>query len=278
VSETKKPTEPAESGQRDLWAIVRRAEKGDESTLPALRQALAAHGGLVESAGNLARQVQATLVGNAAGKNLLFRESLMAKVDRLRADLAGPDPTPLENLLADRIALCWLSLHDAEARFAQAEDLTFKQAEFWQHRIDCAHRRYLSAIKTLATIRKFALPALQVNIARRQVNVLNSAPEGSPGASKDGAGQAGRTPPLGEIVPESASQPGDGAGREFPLARRHRVDREQRPSGRKALLEGHGCRLQPRCRRRCRIRCSCGAKPGADETRRYSTRLDTKAG
>jgi hypothetical protein len=184
VSETKKPTDRPRPPQPDVWALVRRAEGGDESAVPELRQALAASGGLVESAGNMARQVQTTLIRNAAGNNLFFREGLEAKINRLRAELAGQDPTPLENLLADRIALCWLSLHDAEARYAQAQDLTIKQAEFWQHRIDCAHRRYLSAIKTLATVRKLALPALQFNIARRQVNVLNSTPEGPPAPAK----------------------------------------------------------------------------------------------
>jgi len=129
-------------------------------------------GGLVETAGNMALQVQAALIRKAAGTNLFFKEGLEAKMGQLRTDLAGTDPTPLERLLADRIALCWLSLHNAEARFAQTEGLTWKQTESWQRWIDAAHRRYLSAVKTLATVRKLALPALQVNIARRQVNVL----------------------------------------------------------------------------------------------------------
>src|SRR5437899_754455 len=67
---------------------------------------------------------------------------------------AVPGAPPLERLLADRIALCWLSLHDAEVRFAQAKDLSISQAAYWQKRIDAAHKRYLSAIKTLATVRK----------------------------------------------------------------------------------------------------------------------------
>jgi hypothetical protein len=40
--------------------------------------------------------------------------------------------------------------------------------------MDRAHKRYLSAIKTLATVRKLALPVLQVNIAKKQVNVAGS--------------------------------------------------------------------------------------------------------
>ena len=37
--------------------------------------------------------------------------------------------------------------------------------------ITAAQKRYLAAIKGLAEVRKLALPALQVNIARKQVNV-----------------------------------------------------------------------------------------------------------
>jgi hypothetical protein len=171
VPEAKKAAELA-AAQTDVIQLVRRAERGDEAAMPVLRNALDSDGVLVEAAGNLASQV---------GKNLLFKEATERKMARLRREVAGADPTPLEHLLADRVALCWLALHDAEIRFAQSRDLTIKQADFWQKRIDCAHRRYLSAIKTLATVRKLALPALQVNIARKQVNVLNPGAEGNTG-------------------------------------------------------------------------------------------------
>jgi hypothetical protein len=129
-------------------------------------------GELVESLGNMALQVEMNLIKNAAGDNLAFKEGLGYKMAKLRAELAGAGSPPLERLLADRVAICWLTLHGVEVRFAQSGDLTIKQADYWQRRINSAHKRYLSAIKTLATVRKLALPALQVNIARKQVNVV----------------------------------------------------------------------------------------------------------
>jgi hypothetical protein len=45
---------------------------------------------------------------------------------------------------------------------------------YWQDRIDRALRRYPTAIKMLATIRKLAPPALQVNIAKKQVNISST--------------------------------------------------------------------------------------------------------
>jgi len=171
VVETKQPTKPAGNDNSDLQAILRRAMSGDDFALPALRRALDT-GELVESLGNMALLVEAALIKNAAGDNLAFKEGFGHKMAKIRAELAGPNAQPLERLLADRVALCWLSLHDVELRFAQCSDLTISLADYWQRRINSAHKRYLTAIKTLATVRKLALPALQVNIARKQVNVV----------------------------------------------------------------------------------------------------------
>lgn len=171
MPETKQPTKPAGNNANDLPALLRRAMAGDESALPALRRVFDT-GELVESLGDLALLVEATLIGNVAGNNLAVKEGLGRKMAKIRGELAGPDAPPLERLLADRVALCWLSLHDGEVRFAQSKDLTINLADYWQRRINSAHKRYLTAIKTLATVRKLALPAIQLNIARKQVNVV----------------------------------------------------------------------------------------------------------
>jgi hypothetical protein len=63
-------------------------------------------------------------------------------------------------------------VQDADVRYAQGQgSLTIKQNDYHQRRMDAAHRRYLSALRTLAVVRKLAVPVLQVNIARKQVNI-----------------------------------------------------------------------------------------------------------
>jgi hypothetical protein len=131
--------------------------------------------------GDLARQAELSLIHEAAGENIAFREALTRKLELLRAELAGPAPTPVERLLAERVAACWLQLHDADIRLAQrGGKLTLAQADYHQRTRDRAHKRYLSAIKTLALVRKMALPVLQVNIARKQVNVAGALPNTAP--------------------------------------------------------------------------------------------------
>jgi hypothetical protein len=121
--------------------------------------------------GNLAELAEESLVKAAAGQNLAFQEALTQKLKLLRDELAGPNPTPLERLLVERVVACWLQVQDADVRCAQAKDTSIKWAEYLQRRMTYAHKRYLSAIKTLALVRKLNLPVLQVNIARKQVNV-----------------------------------------------------------------------------------------------------------
>jgi hypothetical protein len=166
-----KPALPASA--EELRKLLKRAEPGDTKTLPALREMLSkADEDLVRRfGGDLAEQTESTLVNAAAGQNLVFQEALLRRLELLRAELAGPSPSPLERLLVERIVLCWLHLHDKEIRFAQAKSLTIPQADYQQRAIDRAHKRYLSAIKMLAVVRRLAIPAFQVNIARKQVNV-----------------------------------------------------------------------------------------------------------
>ena len=98
-------------------------------------------------------------------------KSLTRKLDLLRDELAGPNPTPLERLLVERIVACWLHLHHLEATYSGKEGMSLALGSYYQRSITSAQKRYLVAIKTLALVRKLAIPVLQVNIARKQVNV-----------------------------------------------------------------------------------------------------------
>lgn len=168
----------------EVRRVLERAEKGDATVLPALRKLLE-RPGLREVYGNLARLADRSLIEALGTDNLAFKEGLASKLEVLRAELAGPDATPLERLLAERIATCWLHVNDAEVRNAQAKGLTIEAGDYHQRRLDRAHKRYLSALKTLALVRKLAVPVLQVNIARKQVNVAG--PCVAAGNGKDSA-------------------------------------------------------------------------------------------
>jgi hypothetical protein len=87
-------------------------------------------------------------------------------------ELAGPNPSPIEIALAETAATAWLAFRMFEARYASSGTsgggMTIAQSEHALEKLDRAHRRYLSTLKALATVRKLAVPALQINVARHQ--------------------------------------------------------------------------------------------------------------
>jgi hypothetical protein len=161
------PTDP-----KELRKILERAREGDEKALPVVREMLKNPATVDSLGGDLARQAEQSLIRNAIGKNLSYREALICKLDLLRAELAGAAPAPLERLLVERVVACWLQLHFADIHLAQQSgEMSLRLGDYHHRNRDRAHKRYLSAIKTLALVRKLALPVLQVNIADKQLNV-----------------------------------------------------------------------------------------------------------
>jgi hypothetical protein len=154
-----------------------RAQAGDAKALAVVRN-LMQYPGPADHFGNLAATAERSLIAALAGKDLVSKEAVTSKVERLRAELGGPNPSPIERLLVERIVACWLQVQDADIRYAQAKDLPPKTADYYQKRMNHAHKRYLSALKTLAVVRKLAVPVMQVNIGKKQVNVAG--PCGAP--------------------------------------------------------------------------------------------------
>jgi hypothetical protein len=171
---TKRPAAAAvPATKREREALLRRAERGDESALPAVWELMRRNPALVTRyGGNLAVQLVLSVAGQLAGSDQARQAALLQAVSRLKAELAGPTPTPAELLLAERAAVCWLQMHYYDLVLAQNEDkLSARQAEYQQRLAERAQRRYLAALKMLAVVRRLALPVLQVNVADKQVNV-----------------------------------------------------------------------------------------------------------
>jgi hypothetical protein len=164
------------STKSELQALSKRAQNGDVTALPEIRELLKDSEAVDRLGGDLARQAQLILIRKFSGKNLLYQEAVPRKLEAMRAELSGPTPTPLERLLVDRVLSCWLHLHHLEIVYAQNGTMSLSQATYYERSISAAQKRYLHAIKTLALVRKHAIPVLQVNIARKQVNVAGACP------------------------------------------------------------------------------------------------------
>jgi hypothetical protein len=156
--------------EAEVKKLLRKAEKGDPAVLLTLRTWMDRAPGYWETVGDLAKTARESLPHMMSGDNLLVQEAHARKCAALTKELAGPQPSPLERLLVERIVLCWLHLYSAEALYTQhRQHLSLRQAEFYEQRLSKAQARYLAAIRTLAQMRRLGVPAVQVNIGGQQV-------------------------------------------------------------------------------------------------------------
>jgi hypothetical protein len=178
-----------------LDELVARARRGEPGAAESLRAALDGAPGLWQRAGDLAALAEAAWVGLIAGEDAVLREAVGRKAAALRAEVAGPGPTPLEGLLAARVAATWLQVNHAEAVLAHAKGLPLRLAEYALKRAESAHRRHLAAVAALAAVRRL-LP--------RTVRA-EGRPGGPPGLTVVGAGD---DPVRGQVKPpRGASRP-----------------------------------------------------------------------
>ena len=101
--------------------LMQRAEQGDATALAQVRERFDAVPAVWDELGNLAVQTQRQWIRLTTGGNALMDEAVRKASDHLRSELLGPQPSPLERLLAERIVACHLQVHFADQQAAAFE-------------------------------------------------------------------------------------------------------------------------------------------------------------
>ena len=165
----------------ELRALSKRAEAGEKEARKELRARVRASSEeVIGRASDIGRKAGQTLARAASGGDPLIEEALYAKLDLMRAEIAGEDPTPLEVLLTERVVSLWMFTSLLEALLASqyrrdagrpSERLSPAYLIQQSRILESATRRYFAAIRELARVRKLeaTAPPVQVNT---QVNVL----------------------------------------------------------------------------------------------------------
>jgi hypothetical protein len=150
-------------------ALVLRADQGDELAYRAIRDDFDhVYAGLSTSGRTLLKSLAQFVVGDERK----IQQVLLAKgVVETRDDLAGPDSSPLEKLLAERIAICQATLECMETIFFQDNRIGIHSSILHQNRISMVQSRLIQAVRALAQVRKLQIPNVQVNIGEKQVNL-----------------------------------------------------------------------------------------------------------
>jgi hypothetical protein len=155
-----------------LRGFAERAQDGDKGAAIELRKILDDSPSLawrfIDGPGKMAEE--ALIDEFTKDEDLAAKEVLKHQLESMRIEVAGENPSPLERLLAERVVATWLQVQLFDAYYVVGmKGGTIIQDELRQKRLDRAHRRYLSAVKSLAQIRKMG-PRVQINIAEKQIN------------------------------------------------------------------------------------------------------------
>jgi hypothetical protein len=113
------PRENPETELERLRALSEQAEGGDEGARAELRRAVAESSpGVIAEASGIARRVEWMLVRTVSAGEPLMQEALAERMRRMRTEIAGERPTPLEALLAERVVAGWLLVEVLEGLVA----------------------------------------------------------------------------------------------------------------------------------------------------------------
>jgi hypothetical protein len=178
LSTTLELTDASREQIRELEALSRKAEDGDADAQRELRRAVKESAPeVIARCSNIARDYRRMVADTAAGRDPLVTETIVERARRMSLEIAGENPTPLEGLLAERIASLWVLVEAQEAllfAWYSRENIGRTSPAFVIQMCkiqENTSRRYLAAIKTLAQVRKLqaSKPHVQFNT---QVNVL----------------------------------------------------------------------------------------------------------
>lgn len=179
---------PADVKERlaELRILSEAAEDGDMEARRELQKALReSTPEVVAKASDFARKGQRILAETISAGEPLMEEAICARLDLMRAEVAGENPTPLELLLTERVVSSWLLVEVLEAlmnaqlkRGKDTPRVSPSYLKFIIGWLESAHRRHHAAIKSLAQVRRLQsnTPGIQYNT---QINVAPGIGENS---------------------------------------------------------------------------------------------------
>jgi len=144
----------AEEAQRlheRLEQLNAEANAGKPGALAELEAFLNDHEEVMASIGDLARHAEKAWINHVVGTDSCTRIAVTSQIKRLKGELTGPDPSPLERLLVEHVVVAHLA--EREAVLSAARRSSMSQGSFDMKKAESAQKRFLAAAKSLATFR-----------------------------------------------------------------------------------------------------------------------------
>jgi hypothetical protein len=161
---------PAFAGDQDALEYVNVLLRSIESSLPAEKAKEVLDALAVRMGANPARAALEAQLEAMWGNDLVRRKLVERQLTQKREELRGEGSSPLESMLIERIVVCWLDVCNVDWQYFNlvggCKTFYHSHAEFRDRARDRAHRRFLQAIKALATVRSRVMPRLVQDAAK----------------------------------------------------------------------------------------------------------------
>jgi hypothetical protein len=122
--------------------------------------------------GDIGRQATVQLVRKAAGGDPVWEAGITQKANALQDELLGEKPTVLEKLLVRRVVNGWICTHALELELTVRPPAEARDRAHLDKALSRAQRRMTDAARELVRVRNLAVPAILVNVADKQLNVV----------------------------------------------------------------------------------------------------------
>jgi hypothetical protein len=139
--------------------LFAKARAGDETARDQVH-ALIRDRNWVSWLGDLGRQATGQLICAAAGGDAVWEAGITEKANALRAQLLGPNPSVLEELLVRRVVNGWVAVHTLELELTIRRPANPRDREYLDRALTRAQKRFTEAAGALARVRRLAVVAV----------------------------------------------------------------------------------------------------------------------
>lgn len=172
-----------EEGDRllDLVSRTLKAKKPKKEDLREIKNFLIGRPEFCKAIFSIVDSVQTEIIKHMMGDQRVTQMAIEEYILCIRDDMGYHEAPIMEKLLIENIVTAWLRVQHCESQlaFRMTGSQSISVMEFWERHLSTAQKRYLAACESLAKIRKMAVPALQLNIGDKQINVAGNLNPGS---------------------------------------------------------------------------------------------------
>jgi hypothetical protein len=206
MSDTKTTEHSEHFFDEQLRLLVGEANRGSPQAVLALRKHLQEHPEIWQKVGDLAQLAadhQLKLLCSSG--DVLLRESLLLQLEAFKRQLVEPPGSPLEMILIERIAVCWIQANAADVILAQNPQANPTQSEFMQRRAERAQKNLLAAVKELCTVRKLLREAEARPLRQPRTSTKSAAEQAPPVADRSAACSASSQADAAAGIPSNST-------------------------------------------------------------------------